>query len=214
MPFSAPFIGVSRNRLTTDGFGVTTLAAFWGCSLDCRYCLNPQCKDENPPAIFTVEELYHHVRKDDLYFLATGGGVTFGGGEPCLYPDFITSFRAFCGTQWNITLETGLHVPLENIETLYSVVDDYIVDIKDMNLDIYKRYTGKDNELTVRNLKWLVEQGKADRITVRVPRIPDFNTEQDIENSIRKLKELGITKMDIFAYIIKTSKDESRKKNL
>ena len=204
MSSSAPFIGINRNRLATDGIGVTTLAAFWGCPLRCKYCLNPQSLDEtSKKRIFTVEELYHHVKIDELYFLATGGGITFGGGEPCLYPDFIKEFRTLCGEQWNITLETSLNIPLKNIKMLFPIVNYYIVDIKDMNNTIYKRYTGKDNFLPISNLKWFVEQGKSDKIRVRVPAIPDFNSQNDIENSVKSLKDLGIQDIEIFSYIIK-----------
>ena len=199
---NAPFIGISRNRLATDGAGVTTLAAFWGCPLSCCYCLNPQSLEETSTRVLTAEELYQLVKIDELYFLATCGGVTFGGGEPCLYPDFIKEFRTCCGEQWKITIETSLNVPPENVKTLYPVVDYYIVDIKDMNNDIYKRYTGKDNTLPVANLKWLVEQGKADDIRVRVPLIPDFNTEKDTENSVSALKDMGIQEIEIFAYTL------------
>ena len=38
----AKIIGSARHRLSTDGDGVTTLVAFHGCPLRCRYCLNPQ----------------------------------------------------------------------------------------------------------------------------------------------------------------------------
>ena len=203
MSYSAPFIGIGRNRLATDGVGVTTLAAFWGCPLLCRHCLNPQSLSETSTTkIYTAEELYHLIKIDELYFLATGGGVCFGGGEPCLYPDFIKEFRKFCGNEWNITLETSLHVPLENIKTLYSAADYYIVDIKDLNNDIYKNYTGKDNTLPIANLKWLVEQGKADNIRVRVPLIPDFNTGKDTENTIFALKEIGIHEIETFSYTL------------
>ncbi|MBO4381812.1 MAG: 4Fe-4S cluster-binding domain-containing protein, partial [Bacteroidales bacterium] len=43
----APFIGINRHRIEVDGEGVTTLAAFHGCPLHCRYCLNPRCLDAN-----------------------------------------------------------------------------------------------------------------------------------------------------------------------
>ena len=215
MSHSASFIGISRNRLATDGVGVTTLAAFWGCSLSCQYCLNPQSLNETSKTIMlTPEELYNQVRKDELYFLATGGGITFGGGEPCLYPDFVKEFRSFCGEQWNITIETSLNVPFKNIKIVYPVVNHYIVDIKDMNNEIYKSYTGKDNSLTIDNLKWLIEQGKADNIRVRVPAIENFNTEKDIEKSLEILENLGIKEIDIFSYIIKNQTDEQRKGNL
>jgi pyruvate formate lyase activating enzyme len=205
MYHSAPFIGINRNRLATDGVGITTLAAFWGCPLSCKYCLNPQSLDENSiTRILTTEELYIQVKIDQLYFLATGGGITFGGGEPLLYPDFIKEFREFCGDQWNITLETSLNIPLENMKMVFSDVNYYIVDIKDMNNAIYKQYTGKDNFLIINNLKWIVDkQGHAKNIRVRVPLIPDFNTQEDIEKSINELKDIGIEEIDTFSYIIK-----------
>lgn len=42
----ARIIGIARLRLSTDGDGVTTLVAFHGCPLHCRYCLNPQSLDD------------------------------------------------------------------------------------------------------------------------------------------------------------------------
>lgn len=38
---AVPLIGIARHRLTIDGEGVTTLVAFHGCPLRCKYCLNP-----------------------------------------------------------------------------------------------------------------------------------------------------------------------------
>jgi len=146
--------------------------------------------------------------------LATCGGITFGGGEPYLYPDFIKEFRKYCGEQWNITIETSLNVPLENVKTLYSVVDYYIVDIKDINNDIYNHYTGKDNTLTIANLKWLIEQGKSANIRVRVPIIPNFNTEKDTRSTISTLKEMGIKEIETFSYILKNETNDTRKKDL
>ena len=74
-------------------------------------------------------------------------------------------------------------------------------DIKDMNPEIYKAYTGKDNKCVIENLKFLIEQ-KA-KITVRVPLIPDFNTESDVEKSIQTLRNMGINDIERFTYIIK-----------
>jgi pyruvate formate lyase activating enzyme len=212
---AAPFIGISRNRLATDGVGVTTLAAFWGCPLSCRYCLNPQSLAENAAVQkYTSEELYQIVKIDQLYFLATGGGITFGGGEPCLYPDFIKAFRTYCGEEWNITIETSLNVPLKNVKTISPVVNNYIVDIKDINNEIYKSYTGKTNRLPIINLKWLIEQGKAEHIHVRVPLISDFNSEKDTENTVLALKELGIKEIETFTYQLKHKNYDLRKTSL
>lgn len=198
---TAALIGISRHRLTTDGEGVTTLVAFHGCPLRCKYCLNPQSfAQEGVWKQYDCEQLYEEVKIDELYFLATHGGVTFGGGEPALQSNFISEFRRLCGTGWKITIETSLNVPQENIERLLPVVDCYIVDIKDMNNDRYETYTGKSNTCVIENLRWLVIQGKAKQITVRVPHIPSYNTETDIENSIHQLKEIGLSDFDRFTY--------------
>ena len=70
----APIIGIDRHRLTTDGKGVTTLVAFHGCPLHCKYCLNPQCLSPNGVLrTITPSELYSEVEIDDLYFVAIGG---------------------------------------------------------------------------------------------------------------------------------------------
>ncbi|MEY8629499.1 radical SAM protein [Bacteroides nordii] len=198
---TAALIGISRHRLTTDGEGVTTLVAFHGCPLRCKYCLNPQSfAQEGVWKQYDCEQLYEEVKIDELYFLATHGGVTFGGGEPALQSNFISEFRRLCGTGWKITIETSLNVPQENIERLLPMVDCYIVDIKDMNNDRYETYTGKSNTRVIENLRWLVIQGKAKQITVRVPHIPSYNTETDIENSIHQLKEIGLSDFDRFTY--------------
>ena len=87
-PLEAPLIGIDRHRLATDGDGITTLVAFHECPLRCAYCINAQCFKESPECKLTVDKLIERLMPDNIYFLATGGGVTFGGGEPLLYADF------------------------------------------------------------------------------------------------------------------------------
>lgn len=198
---TAPLIGISRHRLTTDGEGVTTLVAFHGCPLRCKYCLNPQSlHSEGIWKHYDCMQLYEEVRLDELYFLATHGGITFGGGEPCLQSDFIYEFRQLCGQEWQLSVESSLNVPQENIEKLLPVIDYYIIDIKDINNDIYQQYTGKENEKVLNNLHYLIEHGKNEQIIVRTPIIPVYNSENDVDNSIRLLKEMGITQFDRFTY--------------
>ena len=198
---AAPLIGISRHRLSTDGEGVTTLVAFHGCPLRCKYCLNPQSlHSEDIWKHYDCEQLYEEVRQDELYFLATNGGITFGGGEPCLQSDFIYEFRQLCGQEWQLSVETSLNVAQENIEKLVPVVDSYIIDIKDINNAIYQKYTGKDNEKVLHNLQYLIDHGKNEQIIVRTPVIPAYNTENDVDYSIRLLKEMGITQFDRFTY--------------
>ncbi len=123
----AKIIGIARHRLSTDGDGVTTLVAFHCCPLSCRYCLNPHSLgDGGRFREYSPEQLYAETRIDELYFLATNGGVTFGGGEPCLRPQFIREFRGLCGPEWQLNLETSLNVPIANVEALLPVVNTLI----------------------------------------------------------------------------------------
>ena len=200
---TAKIFGISRHRLTTDGEGVTTLVAFNGCPLRCKYCLNKQSWEPGKGRDYTPELLFEEVKIDQLYFLATHGGVTFGGGEPLLQLPFIQEFRGLCGPQWQIVVETSLHVPFETVQAIDAIVDGYIVDIKDLNPEIYLAYTGKENPLVLKNLEWILQHGDPKRVMVRVPHIPEFNTDEDVKHSIERLEKMGVVNIGEFNYIIR-----------
>ncbi|MBR2146401.1 MAG: radical SAM protein [Muribaculaceae bacterium] len=201
---SAPFIGIVRHRLATDGKGVTTLAAFHNCPLRCKYCLNPQCLD--PKMVWrniTTSELLDELLLDNLYFLATGGGVTFGGGEPLLRSEFIEEFCRIKPAEWKINVETSLNVDHSHLERVLPYIDEYFIDIKDTNPAIYKQYTTCDNTQVLDNLRWLMSHdGMAEKVIVRLPHIPEHNTQADVDRSRALLKKMGITHFDEFDYII------------
>lgn len=202
---SLPVFAISRHRLKTDGKGVTTLVGAYGCPLKCHYCINPHAW--NPDTLrkctdMTPEALYERVKIDELYFLATKGGVTFGGGESLLHADFIQQFRRTCGPDWTLTVETSLNVPRTQLEKILFVVDDFIVDIKDLDSSVYEAYTGMPIDNVLHNLKLLSEKIPADRIHIRVPRIPEYNTEDHIRASVAKLKNMGFEDIEVFPYII------------
>ena len=196
-----PLFALARHRLATDGQGVTTLAAAWGCPLRCRMCLNPQSwRAETPVRPVTPEELYDLVKIDDLYFQATGGGVTFGGGEPLTHAPFIRAFHELCADRWRLRAETCLNIPEQLLEDAAAGVDEFIVDIKDANPAIYRRYTGADNARALTNLAALTRRVGPDRVLARVPLIPGYNTPEDVEASVQRLRAMGIRRFDRFTY--------------
>ena len=199
-----PVITMDRLRIETDGDGVTTLIISKGCPLRCKYCLNPYSFDEKTPAkLFSPEELYGKLKIDSLYFMATGGGVTFGGGEPLLHADFIAEFRKICGADWHINIETSLNVPEENVKTALAAANFFIVDIKDMDADIYRAYTGRDNALVKRNLRLIAQAGRASDVRVRLPLIPGYNDADTRAHSKNELVEMGFTCFDEFRYSLR-----------
>jgi len=201
---TAPLIAINRHRLTTDGEGVTTLVGFHGCPLHCEYCLNAQClQADGVWCRLTPGELYSEVEIDDLYFVATGGGICFGGGEPLLRSDFIKAFAEIMNPEWKLTIETSLNVPLENVKAIASLVQMWYVDIKDMNPDIYKAYGCKENKQVISNLQWLAANGYADKVIIRLPLIPEYNTDEDRQMSQQQLEKMGFTNFDKFNYIVR-----------
>ena len=201
---TAPLIAINRHRLTTDGEGVTTLVGFHGCPLHCEYCLNAQClQADGVWCRLTPGELYSEVEIDDLYFMATGGGICFGGGEPLLRSDFIKAFAEIMNPEWKLTIETSLNVPLENVKAIASLVQMWYVDIKDMNPDIYKAYGCKENKQVISNLQWLAANGYADKVIIRLPLIPEYNADEDRQRSQQQLEEMGFTNFDKFNYIVR-----------
>lgn len=203
---TAKVMGIQRLRDNIDGPGIRSLVLFNTCPLECEYCLNKMMMRSGIEREFTPEHLYEALLVDTTYFEISEGGVTFGGGEPALQVDFIEKFAEIVKDRWSIILETSLNVPWQNVMRLASFVDYFIVDIKDMNPSIYYEYTQHPGFQAYDNLEWLVRNGHASKIRVRVPLIPDYNTEEDQAASIEKLKAMGV-EVEPFTYI-KTRKRE------
>ena len=74
-----------------------------------------------------------------------------------------------------------------------------------MNPEIYRAYTGQDNAQVLKNLRALAEAGRCDDVTIRVPLIPSFNTEEDRARSVEAVKKIGpFTKFDLFLYTVRS----------
>ncbi len=87
-------------------------------------------------------------------------------------------------------METALACSWADINLLAPIVDHWIVDIKDMNPNIKAQYTGMlENSLFSLNL--LKGNGITQNVTVKVPHIPEYNTDKDVAKSIEQIRGLG-----------------------
>lgn len=196
--------GFERHRMGSDGEGVTTLIALHGCPLRCKYCLNPQCQDSNFKCReMTASEVVKESMIDNLYFLATRGGLTIGGGEPLMHPQFMNELRECMPEQWTLNVETSLNVPQSHIVQIVESATLMIIDMKEVDDDIYKKYTLISNERTIRNLKYIAEKGLQDKCIIRLPLIPEFNTWENVARSKEYLSSLGFKQFDQFKYIVR-----------
>lgn len=187
--------------MATDGTGIRTLIGTYGCPLRCKYCLNPQSWNKSlRPALYTPEQLFKKVSLDNIYYQATNGGVTIGGGEPLLYMPAIQSFSELCPDTWSLWTETSLNVDQKLVNMASKVFHHFVVDIKTLDQAIYKAYTGKDQHQSFDNLLYLQSLIGSDRITVRVPLIPGYADEVSQEKSAQDLATLGFEHIDLFTY--------------
>lgn len=212
----APIFAISRHRMGTDGSGITTLVTFMGCPLRCKYCLNEKCHEpiyENDGktlrkgiVMLTPQELYDLVKIDNIYFQATNGGICLGGGEPTLYPEFIEEFQDLCKKQWKITIETSLHCSAETIRRLSKVIDYWIVDVKSLDPVIYFSYTHVSSVID-QHLAFLKRFVTNEQVMIKVPIIPGFNLESDVDSFVESIKSrFGFTNVVKTRYTTEHSK--------
>lgn len=196
---------IERLRIRTDGDGIRTLVLLRGCPLRCRYCINPfSWKEGKGYREYTAQALCDKVCLERVYFMATGGGITFGGGEPLLQSEQIMEFYSLCRDEFNLYAETSLHVPRENVEIAAKCVDQFCVDVKTLDGDIYRKYTGGDLKLVLENLKYLLNRVGPNRVLVRIPLIPEYTGEEEQKRDKAYLENLGVTRFDLFRYKVRT----------
>ena len=197
-----PIAAIDRLRFNLDGNGIRTLVATQGCPLRCKMCINPHTQDAaGKSRLLSPQELYDEIAIDRLYFAASGGGLTIGGGEPLLHSKGVAEFAGMVHGEIELGIETSLNVPLKNVEDVAGLFDFYYVDIKSMDPEIYRKYTGGQLNRALENLKWLLEAEGPEKITVRIPIIKDDADAHSQEESRKAVEALGVKKDDLFTYI-------------
>lgn len=199
---------INRHRMYIDGKGINTLVGLMGCPLKCKYCLNKKQLSVSKYREMSPKELAKEVLIDYCYFKATGGGITFGGGESLLQSTPIKAFRDELPEDIPIKVETSLNVPKERLLEVIDIVDEYIIDVKTMNPEIYRKYTGADNRFAIENLGLLCERNLQGKCKIRIPQIPDFTSRADINETAEVIRDMGFENLDIFDYVIREEKNE------
>lgn len=194
---------INRHRMATDGVGITTLIGLSGCPLDCSYCINLELLHKHPSREYTQEQLFQKVMEDYCYFVASNGGITFGGGEPLLQSVAIQEFCGLLPKEIHVNIETSLYVDGEQLLPLLELIGEFIIDVKSLNPEIYQTYTKREIKPLLENLHRIADGGYQGKCMIRVPRIPDLTTEKDIQDTVEALKELGFTNIQVFDYLIR-----------
>jgi pyruvate formate lyase activating enzyme len=120
------------------------------------------------------EEIMTVVKKDLPFYSQSGGGVTFSGGEPLMQPDFLYACLERCGREGiHRTVDTSGYAALDVVKHIATQTDLFLYDLKFMDSEIHRHFTGVSNQLILSNLKYLARSGA--RVIIRFPLIPGIN---------------------------------------
>jgi pyruvate formate lyase activating enzyme len=148
----------------------------------------------------SVSEIVARLRRDLVFFDQSGGGVTFSGGEPLMQPEFLFAALKSCKAQGiHTAVDTCGHASLETMARIASVADLFLFDVKLVDPERHKEFTGVSNVLILKNLASLVESKK--RVMVRIPVVPGVNDDEaNITASMDLLSRMGVQHVDLLSY--------------
>lgn len=144
-------------------------------------------------------EVLDSVMREACYFVATGGGVTLGGGEPLLQWREALRLAELRPGWMRLTIETSLQAPREAVEALAPLTDLWIVDIKSLDPTIYRDYAHGDASVMLGNLRALADA--PGRVLARVPAIPGWKGEEAARREAETGGGMGIEDVEVFGYV-------------
>ena len=143
---------------------------------------------------YEARQLAQILMKNKVFFDASGGGVTFSGGEPLMQADFLVETASYLDT--HIAIETSGYANEEVFKRVVDKVDYVIMDVKLADSALHKKYTGVENQKILRNLEILQKSGKPHEL--RTPLIPKITDTRENLSAIEKLA--GVSKWEKIPY--------------
>ncbi|BDC01747.1 TPA: pyruvate formate-lyase-activating protein [Clostridium perfringens] len=183
-----------------DGPGIRFVVFMQGCGIRCAFCHNPDtwCKDKGTE--YTPEELVNKIKRFKTYFNASGGGVTFSGGEPLLQPEFLLECLKLCKNEGiHTTLDTA-GVGLGNYEEILEYVDLILFDVKETDPEKYKNLVRVPIDKSLEFLK--VAQSMNKKMWIRHVVVPGYTDNKEDLMRIKKFVDglNNIEKVELLPY--------------
>lgn len=147
-----------------------------------------------------VEEILEEIKKDRLFYKNSAGGVTLSGGEPMSQPDFVSALLKRCKDSGiHTVLDTSGYTQLENWDRVVENVDMVLFDLKQMEAEKHKEYTGVSNELILASARRLASLGVP--MIIRIPLIPGYNdATKNMEECAHFAQEIGINRIELLPF--------------
>lgn len=211
-----------------DGPGIRTVIFLKGCPLRCVWCQNPESHHPGAETLFYPErcikcgqcergcnslarqvageyyptgKLAQMILRDKVFYSVSNGGVSFSGGEPLLYISYIYEVAKILRREnIHITVETCGYFDFRELEkALLPLIDLYLFDIKIMDPVKHEAYTGKSNEIIIRNFKQLRELGA--EVLPRILLVLGYTaTEENLARTAEFFVKQGVARYSFLSY--------------
>ncbi len=194
-----------------DGPGIRTTVFMKGCPLSCRWCHNPEGQSRQPQIIrspageriagqeCTAAQLARNLNKQASILKANEGGITFSGGEPLMQAEFVAEVIDLLD-DLHVVLDTSGYASEADFRLVAERSDLIFFDLKLIDRDAHRHYTGCDNDLILSNLRTLSRS--AARFVIRVPLVPGVtDTDENLEAIAQTVQHLpGLLRVDLLPY--------------
>lgn len=150
-----------------------------------------------------LEEIEGILVQDKPFYDNSGGGVTLSGGEILMQAEFAFAILSLCKEkQIHTAIETSGCGQAFQLLKIGQAADLIYYDIKVMDTDLHRRFTGRDNGLILDNLRMLSERKQeVGDLVVRIPCIPGINDSlEQIGETARFVKGLGLRWLELLPY--------------
>ncbi len=124
----------------------------------------------------SVEDLASRLLRHEPVLRASGGGITFSGGEPLAQPDFVVKV-ARAVRPLHVAVETSGQVAAPVFARVIAAMDLVMIDVKHTDPIVHRRFTGRDNRTVLANVAQLC--AGATPFVVRIPLIPGVNDDRE-----------------------------------
>ena len=154
---------------------ITKISNYSVCSA-CGACVDI-CANDARKMIgqkMTKEDIINELLKDFDFYRDSNGGITFSGGEPLVYPEFLLGvFKELKKNKIHINIETCGVFDFRKVVLLLPYIDLIYFDLKHLDSEIHKKYTGLANDIILLNFEKL--NTVYQNMNVRIPLIPNVN---------------------------------------
>ncbi len=147
-----------------------------------------------------VDALMAEIERDRIFYDESDGGVTFSGGEPLMQPTFLREMVAMCrASAIHAAVDTCGHADTAALLDVARDADLFLFDLKMMDEERHRAYTGASNVRILQNLERLAAVHP--NVLVRFPLIPGVNDDDENVRAMGAfLASLRLTRIDVLPY--------------